>query len=216
MRIGTEAVPVVIVDGFSSDPAALVAAACAARFEPAAAHYPGIRAPLPPGYFASVGTTIAAIFGEAFGFVRSARIIDASFAMVTRAPASLSLEQRVPHIDAHDPGRIAMVHFLGESDQGGTAFFRHRATGFETIDHDRSDRYLALLSAELRTQPPPFAYVRDTTPLFERTALIKPRVNRALFYPSALLHSGAIAPDAPLAADPATGRLTITAFFNAE
>jgi len=216
VRIGEEAVPVVIIDGFAPDPAMLCAAAAAACFGPAAAHYPGVRAPLPAAYLPSVRATIATIVAEAFGFTRSARLLDASFSIVTRPPAALSIEQRIPHVDAHDARRIAMVHFLGRPDQGGTAFFRHRATGFETIGHDRSDGYRALLAAELRTRPPPQAYVCDTTPLFERTALIEPRANRALFYPSALLHSGAIAPDASLSADPAIGRLTITAFFDAE
>lgn len=215
-RIGAEGVPVVIVDRFAPDYAALRAAATAASFGPAAAHYPGIRAPLPADYLANVRATIAAIFAEVFGFARSARVLDASFAMVTRPAAKLSLEQRIPHVDAHDPRRVAMVHFLGDADQGGTAFFRHRATGFESIGHDQSAHYLAVLSHELRSEPPAPAYIRDTTALFERTALIEPRPNRALFYPSALLHSGAIASDATLSADPAVGRLTITAFFEAD
>lgn len=216
VRIGTEGVPVVIVDGFAPDCAALQDAATAASFERASAHYPGIRAPLPADYLASVRATIAAIFAEAFGLVRSARVLDASFSMITLPAGKLSLEQRIPHVDAHDPGRVAMVHFLGDADQGGTAFFRHRATGFETIGHDRSTHYLAVLSQQLRSDPPASAYIRDTTALFERTALVAPRANRALFYPSALLHSGAIADDATLSADPAAGRLTITAFFDAD
>ncbi len=215
-RIGAEGVPVVIVDGFAPDCAALRVAASAASFGPAAAHYPGIRAPLPAEYLASVRGAIATIFAEAFGLARSARVLDASFSMVTRPAAKLSLGQRIPHVDAHDPGRIAMVHFLCDADQGGTAFFRHRATGFETIGHDRSAHYWAVLSHELRSELSAPAYIRDTTALFERTALIEPRANRALFYPSMLLHSGAIAADATLSADPAVGRLTITAFFDAD
>lgn len=216
VRIGEEAVPVVIVDGFAPDPAALRAAAIASRFEPAAAHYPGIRAPLPDEYLPSVRGTIATIFAQLFSMARSAHVLDASFSIVTHPPAELTLEQRLPHIDSFEPGRIAMVHFLGDEDQGGTAFFRHRVTGFETIDRERSERYRTILSDEVRAHPPARGYIRDTTPLFERIALIEPRANRALFYPSALLHSGAIAPDAALSADRARGRLTITAFFDAK
>ena len=59
------------------------------------------------------------------------------------------------------------------------------------------------------------AYIRDSTTLFERTTVVEPRYNRALIYRSALLHSGAIGPDAVLSADPAAGRLTVTAFLAA-
>ena len=113
-----------------------------------------------------------------------------------------------------EAGRIALVHYLGEEDGDGTAFFRHRATGFETIDRDRSALYFPQLDAELRIGGMPAqAYVHEDTRLFERIAGVEARFNRAAIYPSALLHSGAIRPDARLDADPATGRLTVTAFL---
>jgi hypothetical protein len=37
-----------------------------------------------------------------------------------------------------------------------------------------------------------------------------------VIYRSALLHSGAIAPDAVLDSNPATGRLTVTAFLSTQ
>lgn len=59
----------------------------------------------------------------------------------------------------------------------------------------------------------PANYIAGDTPYFERIALGQARYNRALLYPSFLLHSGAIAPDAVLSPDPALGRLTVTAFL---
>ena len=61
---------------------------------------------------------------------------------------------------------------------------------------------------------PPPGYIAGDTALFEMTALAPARYNRALVYRSRLLHSGAIAPDAALSPDPATGRLTVTAFLS--
>ena len=63
---------------------------------------------------------------------------------------------------------------------------------------------------------PPSAYIADSTPLFERTALVAAQPNRAVIYRSSLLHSGAIAPGAALGDDPARGRLTVTAFLMLE
>ncbi|MEE2917018.1 MAG: DUF6445 family protein, partial [Pseudomonadota bacterium] len=63
---------------------------------------------------------------------------------------------------------------------------------------------------------PPPAYIADSTPLFERTALVAAQPNRAVIYRSSLLHSGAIAPGAALGDDPARGRLTVTAFLMLE
>lgn len=215
-RIGNERQPIVIVDGFHPDPDRLQAAAETTPFEPAHRHYPGIRAPLPTDYFALVGPVLATVVHEVFCHAGGIDLIDASFSIVTTPPAALTIEQRLPHIDAVEPGRIALVHYLAREDGDGTAFFRHRTTGFETIDGTHSADYLARLNTELREGGmPPHAYVHDSTPLFERIAEIGARRNRAVIYRSAMLHSGAIRPDAPLNADPATGRLTVTAFLSA-
>ncbi len=212
-RIGAEGRPIAIVDGFHPDPDALRLAALAASFEPGRHHYPGIRAPLPADYFARVRPALAPVLREVLGAAGGIELLDASFSIVTTPPAALGVEQRLPHVDAVQPGRIALVHYLSEGD--GTAFFRHRATGFETIDAVRSGGYLAALNAALRTDPPAAAYPFGDTPLFERIAHVEARYNRAVIYRSALLHSGAIAPEAVLDADPATGRLTVTAFLSA-
>lgn len=212
-RIGSEGQPIAIVDGFHPDPDSLRAAALAAKFEPGRHHYPGVRAPLPADYFALVRPALVPVLREVLGAGNGAQLLDASFSVVTMPPGELGIEQRLPHVDAVQPGRIALVHYLSEGE--GTAFFRHRATGFETIDAARSADYLATLNAELRSDPPAAAYPFGDTALFERIAHVEARYNRAVIYRSALLHSGAISPGAALGADPATGRLTVTAFLAA-
>jgi hypothetical protein len=213
-RIGAEREPIAIVDNFHPDPEALRAAALATEFAPGRHHYPGIRAPLPADYFARIRPALVTVLREVFGFGAGIELLDASFSIVTLAPAALRVEQRLPHVDAVQPGRIALVHYLAPEGGDGTAFFRHRASGFETITAARSPAYLAQLNAELRAAAPPPAYPFDDTPLFERTAHVEARFNRAVIYRSALLHSGAIAPDARLHADPGAGRLTVTAFLS--
>lgn len=200
------------VDGFAPDPDALRCFAAGCRFEPAGEHYPGIRAALPSGFFGEVGDTLACVFGEAFAVTGRVRILDAGFAIVTAPASALSLAQRLPHVDATAPGRLAMVLYLGPDTFGGTAFYRHRSTGFETVSEARSARYFAALEREV-AQHPPRGYIAGDTPLFERVGAVKAQCNRAVFYRSHLLHSGVIAPDASLTADPTHGRLTVTAFF---
>lgn len=213
-RIGAEGNAVATVDGFHPDPDALRAAAIAARFEPARRHYPGVRAALPDDYFARVGPALATVLAQVFGSARPPRLLDASFSVVTTPPAALTLEQRLPHVDATEPGRIALVHYLMPAGGDGTAFYRHRATGFERVDDARAPLFYPRLQAEVRAVPPDAAYLTGASPLFERTHEVAGAYNRAVIYPSTLLHSGAIAPDSTLDADPATGRLTITAFLS--
>lgn len=215
-RIGEEQQPIAIIDDFAPDPDALRAFACRAGFGPAREHYPGIRAALPDLYLDDRQPLIATVLRGVFGCATSARMLDASFSIVTRAPEELTLEQRLPHIDAVETGRIAMVHYLSPDSVDGTAFFRHRATGFETIDIARAAIYYPHLDAELRNGAiPDPSYVADSTGLFERIHLVEARYNRAVLYRSAALHSGAIRDATVLSADPATGRLTITAFLAA-
>ena len=206
---------VVIVDDFAPDPQALRAYAAASEFSPAGDHYPGLRAALPQTYLGQVSDTLAIVFKEAFGARERVRVLDARFAIVTGSAAALTLVQRLPHVDATAPGRLAMVHYLAADDLGGTAFYRHRSTGFETINDGRSAAYFAALEREAALHPPQ-GYIAGDTPLFERIDAVAARFNRAVFYRSHLLHSGAVPSDAILPADPLAGRLTITGFFAAD
>ncbi|MEO5492423.1 MAG: DUF6445 family protein [Sphingomonas sp.] len=213
--IGREREPLVVIDDFAADPDALRAFAIGAEFGPAAHYYPGLRAPLPDDYLPTQLRDIAAVLADAFGEAGPVEVIDASYSIVTTRPEDLAIGQRLPHCDAHARNRIALIHFLSPEGGDGTAFFRHRSTGFETVDERRAAIYTDQLAAELRHGgPPSAAYIADDTLLFERTMLVEACYNRALLYRSCLLHSGAIRPDAALSPDPAAGRLTITGFLS--
>lgn len=213
--IGVEAQPLCILDDFAPDPGALRDFAAAAAFVAALHHYPGIRADLPAGYFKARLPAIAEAAARGFGRTGTVRIIDASFSIVTTPADALSIAQRLPHIDAFTADRIAFIHYLSPAGGDGTAFFRHRATGFETIGEERRELYFRQLDTELRYGgPPPAAYVADDTNLFACTHVAEARYNRALLYRSCNLHSGAIASDARLSPDPREGRLTVTAFLS--
>ncbi len=213
--IGAEAQPIAILDDFAPDPGALRGIAAGAAFEPAHNHYPGVRAALPATYLADQLPVIAAAVGDAFGRRGAVEVIDASFSIVSTPPGALTVPQRLPHVDAFGADRIALVHYLDPAGGDGTAFFRHRATGFETVTEARRELFFRHLDTELRYGgPPPAAYVAGDTPLFECIRTEPASYNRALLYPSWNLHSGAISPDAVLLADPRRGPLTVTAFLS--
>ena len=215
-RVGRESEPIVVIDNFAPDPDALVDAAAAAALTPAGEFYPGPRAPAPPEYFAQVGGLVAAAVRKVFGYQDHLAVDRALFSLATTAPADLSLAQRIPHVDSVEPGRIAIVHYLSRTDFGGTRFFRHRATGFETIDAARHRAYLDALAADFAAQgEPPPGYIGTDSPLFEAIATVPPAWNRAILYRSSLLHCAAIPNYIALPADPRTGRLTIASFLTA-
>jgi hypothetical protein len=212
--IGAEAQPLCILDDFAPRPGALRDAAATAAFEPARHHYPGIRATLPDDYLATQLPIIAATARHVFGRTGELRILDASFSIVTTSPDALSIAQRLPHCDAFTPDRIALIHYLTPEGGDGTGFFRHRATGYETVTEARRAAYFAALDTELRAAEPPAGYIAGDTGLFACIRTVEARYNRALLYRSCHLHSGAIAADATLSADPRRGRLTVTAFLS--
>ena len=209
--IGARREPVAVIDGFAPDPEALRSAAATAAWRPAGDHYPGIAAPVPPDYLARQRPLLATVLSEVFGVGERVRVLDLRFAMVTTPPETLGLAQRLPHVDATEPGRLALVHFLAPGGAEGTGFFRHRASGLEAIEPANEAAYFARLRAECAT--PPIGYPDGDTALFERIAAFEGRYNRALLYRSHLLHSGLIPPGTPLSDDPRAGRLTITGFF---
>jgi hypothetical protein len=211
--VGRESEPVVIIDDFAEDYAALREAAAASDFGSARHFYPGLRAALPPDYLDRQLPLIQQAMAEHIQPCRRVEVIDASFSLVTTARDELDPRQRVPHVDAYGRERIALVHFLSDHPDG-TAFYRHRLSGFETITEARAPSFFPALEAQLSN--PPEGYIAGDTALFEQTLAIPAKPNRALLYRSYVLHSGAITHDLNLSANPLVGRLTVTGFFAIE
>ncbi len=215
--IGHEQQPIVIVENFVADPERLRRLAATAKSVPDDLHYPGVKNAVPLDYFDSVQPILSTVLPKVFGFRTGMSILGATYSIATTPPQHLSVEQRMPHVDAIDTGRIAIMHYLGPGDVVGTAFYRHRSTGFETVTEARSEPYFTSLNADLRKHgQPPYAYICADTALFKQTALVEGFFNRAVIYRSALLHSGAIPAGHPLSPSPLTGRLTIASFLIAE
>lgn len=214
-RIGTELQPVVVIEQFSPDPERLVAEAASLKFEPMGEYYPGVRAPVTQAYFEGLAPVLKRVMGEVFGARSRLNVNRALYSLATTPPAELTLAQRIPHIDTVEPGRIAILHYLSHGAHEGTAFYRHRSTGYEAVDAARHRAYLDALKSDFAEhgEPAP-AYIRGDTPIFEQIAAYEARFNRALIYRSSLLHCAVLPNDAPLPADPRTGRLTVASFLS--
>jgi len=122
-----------------------------------------------------------------------ATVVFSALSITTTDPSQLRVVQRVPHFDSSAANELAVVHYLCGPEHGGTSFYRHRKTHFESINSDRLKLYADTLKEEVITQhPPPAKYIDGNTPLFERIGSFEARFNRALIYPSNVLHSGDI------------------------
>jgi hypothetical protein len=216
---GNERHPVVVVDGLLAEPESLVEyAATEVKFRALKGdvnYYPGVRAPVPQRYLAALYDSIKPLLRDTFGFDTDGRVkATCSLSMVTVPPEKLNLFQRLPHFDTADPRQLAVLHYFCRPSHGGTSFYRHRATGYESITHDRLPTYLERLREEVEGQgPPPARYAGHSDERFERIASFDAVFNRVLIYRSQVLHSGSINADAALSCDPRVGRLTANAFF---
>ncbi len=213
-RMGREGEPLVIIDGFSGMADELLAAGRAATYQHAGASYPGIRAWADPGYLDRRRPLMMQIMQSIFGFARGVRFDASTFSLVTLAESDLAPLQRIPHYDHAGGEVIAIMHYLLGPESGGTAFYRHRRTGFETITPPREDAYNAALAEDARVHgTPPARYYHGDDGWFERIDEVAAAPDRLVLYRGRQLHSGVIPDPAALSADPATGRLTINMFL---
>lgn len=216
-RMGHEGEPIVIIDGFSSNPAGLVDEAASRAFRQLGPHYPGLRAPQAAQYLAERMDLLQRLLADVFGLRSGADLLECNFSIVTTPPGALGPLQRLPHFDAAEPGRIAVLHYLCGPQDGGTAFYRHRASGFETVSASRMEDYSCLLDAELSTHGEPGGgYLCGDTNLFEQTYRVEAAFNRLVIYRGWTLHSGLVPAGHALPADPRQGRLTINTFLQAK
>lgn len=213
-RHGAEAQPVVVIDGFTPDPQRFRDDAEFLSFASIGAHYPGVRAPVAAPMLRPLLADLAPVARAVFELTHL-EVVDAFYSLVTTPAAALAPIQRLPHFDEVSPTRLALLHFLAPDETSGTAFYRHRATGFESVDAQRLPPYRAALDADLRHHglPAP-AYIGGDTPIYEQVALHLGRFNRALLYRSNTLHCAFIPPELTLSTDPARGRLTVNTFLD--
>lgn len=217
LAIGHDQAPVIVIDNFLNDPELLIDYAVAhTAFEGVSdTSYPGVRSPLPAIYLFAVRALVAQLIASTFGLTERELAGEFGyFSLVTTPPARLGPLQRMPHIDATHPRRLAALHYLCDAAHGGTSFYRQRRTGFEYIDDTRAPLYQQAVVEDIASHGlPPLQYICGDDLLFERTASVAAAYNRLLIYRSLNLHSADIHPDFSFHGNPRRGRLTANSFY---
>jgi hypothetical protein len=209
---GPHGSPVVCIDGFWSDPDSLITLACESVFIDVGSRYPGVRAPAPQAYADALLQATAMLIQTAFGAPPERELDLCAFSIVTTPSRSLRPIQRIPHFDGPERGRIAFVHYLCAPEQGGTSFYRHRATDLCEVTPETVGQYRNEVVAELEDEDPSDSYVTGDTRFFERIHQVDARFNRLIIYKGNALHSGDITDATVLSEDPRQGRLTVNGF----
>lgn len=215
-RFGASASPVVVVDDATCNVARVVdIAAALAPFPPIpGSYYPGLRRVIEAAdrdahtYASALLESVAPLIGGAFD-IDCFDWIEASFSMVTDAPETLRAAQRAPHFDTTDAKHLAILHYLSDTPDTGTAFYRQRSTGIEVVDEGNVDAFVA---AARRESAALSGYTNASNSAFEQIGAVDARPDRLLIYQGSLLHSGIIPPGMNRSADPRQGRLTANLF----
>lgn len=216
LAIGREQAPLLVIDNLIANPDLLVQLGAGLKYGPTIRYYPGIRAEAPLEYQQFLASALAPVLTEFFRLPnRPLRYSMCHYSLITAPAKDLAAIQRIPHIDSTESLGLAAVHYLFKKNHGGTAFYRHRKTGFEYIDESRKLAYFQSLEAENDGPNMPKAeYINGDTPLFEQISKQDGVFNRALIYRRNSLHSGCIGADFVPDPNPLTGRLSINSFID--
>jgi len=215
--LGQEKEPVVIIDNFSNALSLIINAALIADYKKAGAAYPGLRAPANPNYLKLRDGMMFQIFSEIFGLAKHIKCESASYSLVTLPPEKLTSSQCIPHVDDVNPNILAIMHYLKGPEENGTAFYRHKRTGFETITSQRYKTYQAALRMDDEAYgTPPQNYICGDTDRYEMIGNVEAKADRLIIYRGYMLHSGQITQDMNLSPDPAKGRLTVNMFLRGQ
>lgn len=220
LEIGKEKNKVVVIDDFLKSPWSLIDYAQNVEFSPypiAAQRkgYPGVRVVAPAGYGELVRERIDPIVQQEFDIPTavSLKTYQEALNLITVPEHELGPLQRIPHFDASDPNFFAVLLYLCDDRHGGTGFYRHNSTGYESITPARCDRYLDSCYEELNRQRRPKKYFSESDELFSKIDFIPAKFNRLVIYKGGLLHSANILGCQSINFDPVSGRLTANVFI---
>ena len=213
---GDENAPLLVVDNFIDHAEMLIDDAANRNFCRNSAYYPGIRAEVPEAYKPFIINSLGKVLIEVFNIsAAKLKFTLGQYSIVTTPPDQLHILQRIPHFDSTDRDGLAAIHYLFKKDLGGTSFYRHRKTGYESIDESRRMSYLRSLEGENGTSNmPAHGYIYGDTPLYTQIGHQEGVFNRLVVYRRNYLHSGSIAPSFVPDSSPRDGRLTITCFID--
>jgi hypothetical protein len=219
LNIASNMQKVIVIENLLQNPQALIQFAAENNFEPypriaSGKGYPGVRLTPPNEYSLPIAEFIKPIIQKEFGIIDDIemRKSECAISLITTKPEDLGTVQRLPHFDTSNTNQFAALLYLCDGSHGGTAFYRHNATGLEFITPQTSEYYLNIFFAELEKQHPPPEYFSNSDERFTKIGFLPAAVNRMVIYRSCVLHSPYINPEKSVDSDPRTGRLTVNSF----
>ncbi|GGY62395.1 hypothetical protein GCM10011613_02350 [Cellvibrio zantedeschiae] len=211
---------IIIIDDILKQPNNLIAFAAANNFSPYAGHgtgkgYPGLRLTPPSDYSNTIVDFIKPLIRSEFAIPENLEMgkSECALSLMTTKPEELGPLQCVPHFDTSNINQFAVLLYLCGQPHGGTAFYRHNATGLEFITPATKDRYLDMFFAELNEKRPAQQYFSESNERFTKIGFLPAALNRMVIYRSCVIHSPyLIDPGRSINSDPRTGRLTVNTF----
>lgn len=214
--VGEEKTPVIVIDNYAHDCEPVLRHAYAQSYHfDEAGYYPGVRARLPKSYAFTLLKPIYNKLVEVYSVPKQLQFSPrvGYYSLISQSASSLSLLQRIPHFDSNNPYYFAILHYLNPGCFGGTAFFKHKATGYERVTQERVSEYMQMTTDFFeRNGEPEQRYITESSSLYELCDKVEYKPNRLVVYPGSLLHSGLIDPQVDINSDPRTGRLTANIF----
>jgi len=215
-KVGNEQQEVLLVDNYLKGALALKERAVQVNeFARADSFYPGVRMQVPQEYTMALVKNFGFFIEQFFHLeVRQIKKAVSKFSIITTRQNDLDLLQRIPHFDSPSRKGLAFVHYLQSVPGMGTSLYRHRPTNFEYVDEQRYSSYTEKIQERFPTEGAyPEGYINGSTDQFEEIASFDAVFNRLLMYRGTSLHCGKIGKDYNFDPSPATGRLTVTSFF---
>lgn len=213
---GKERQPILVADQALGDAGIVREIAARHQYRPIGPFYPGLRAAVSAQVSMPLVEPLLGQLQTLFGLERELAYFECYLSLVTTQPQGLAPIQRLPHFDGVEPERIAVLLYLDPGEAGGTAFYRQRSTGFESVCADRFAEYERQLKAGIdESGLPEAAYISGDTALFERIHTVEGRFNRMVAYRGNTLHCAALAPDFIPDSSVLHGRLTLNLFLKA-
>jgi hypothetical protein len=210
-----------VIDDFLNTPESLVNCATQSTFSPYPGYetrkgYPGIRAPVPQDYSYNITIYLEPIIKRELEIPAHLNIRKSpcAFSLLTMQPETLGPLQRTPHFDSSTPYHVAVLLYLCDEHHGGTAFYRHIATGLDQITANTREQYLDICYEEINSKRPKADYIKDSTELYTKIGMVQAKFNRLVIYKGSILHTPFIETTVSIDSNPRTGRLTVNTFYD--
>jgi Family of unknown function (DUF6445) len=217
-RIGRHGIKVTLIDNVLRDPLRVAGLGFAAAYSADSSNlYPGLRAAMPASFSTAFRDWLTPILQQqgVLGPDQAIQRDVSYYSFVSTASRDLLPLQCIPHFDSTDAKQLAAVIYLCDTRFGGTAFYRHRRTGYEEITPENLHNYQLALNSDMRVHgAPPNGYINGDTVLFETLFASELKFNSAIVYPGRALHAAKIANpfESPQAKN--DWRLTVTALLH--